>query len=223
MRIHPVPPIVTNFLALKKVESWLKNSRSVDSLVSSDDEVEDKIKEVEEEEEDEENDLEYFDIFPVMEELGYHEWLFKIVSPLGGLKVFIGNFTYECHFMVLEDTTGVIDHYLGSVVFGKLFVKKNQAHYDKEEGTVLFEKDNKKIIFMMPHKMEMFKHIDFKDLKTDCIPHFVKEGDDDNHEKTHYSDNLNLGSGYKYEGSVSESIRGLMKIKSVRNNKGGVT
>ncbi|GJU83799.1 hypothetical protein Tco_1286164 [Tanacetum coccineum] len=43
----------------------------------------------------------------------------KICNFLGrvrGLKVFIGNFTYECDFMVLEDTTSVIDHDLGSVV-----------------------------------------------------------------------------------------------------------
>ncbi|GJT24241.1 hypothetical protein Tco_0894178 [Tanacetum coccineum] len=182
------PTHSNEFLGLKKVKSWLENSKSVDSLVSSDDELEDKIKEVEEEE----DDLEYFDIFPTMKELGYHEWLFQILDPLGlesirkpknprkifnfmgrvrGLKVFIGNFTYECDFMVLEDTTGVIDHYL-----------------------------------------------DFKDIKTDCIPPFVIEGDDDNHEKTHYSDSLNLRPEYKYDESVSEAIRGLMK-----NNKGGVT
>nr|GEV24718.1 protein kinase-like domain, concanavalin A-like lectin/glucanase domain protein [Tanacetum cinerariifolium] len=139
------------------------------------------------------------------------------------LKVFIGNFTYECDFVVLEDTTSVINHYLGSMVFGKLFVEKTGLIYDKEESTVLFENDKEKIIFKMPYKMEMFKHIDFKDIKTDCIPPFVIKGDDDSHEKTHYLDNLNLGLGYKYDESVSKAIRGLMKMKSVRNNKEGVT
>ncbi|GJY04214.1 protein kinase-like domain, concanavalin A-like lectin/glucanase domain protein [Tanacetum coccineum] len=268
-----------------EVESWLKNSRSVDLLVSSDDELEDEIEEVKEEEED---DLEYFDIFPTMRELGYHEWLLKnprhswvkakirtgslnnikislhdwslskkqayinLESPINvmsklhynwmmsnrlesrrksknprkisnyvgrvrGLKVFIGNFTYKFNFMVLEDTTSVIDHYLGSVLFGKPFVKKTRLIYDKEEGTVLFEKDNENIIFKMPCKMEIFKHIDFKDIKTDRIPPFVIEGDDDSHEKTHYSDSLNLGPEYKYDESVSKAIQGLMKLKSVRD------
>ncbi|GJR53932.1 hypothetical protein Tco_1404453 [Tanacetum coccineum] len=177
------PTHSNEFLGLEKkleVESWLENSRSVDSLVSSDNELKDEIEEVEEEEDD---DLEYFDIFPTMEEL--------------------------------EDTTSVIDHYLGSMVFGKPFVEKTGLVYDKEEGTVLFEKDNKRIIFKMPHKREMFKHIDFKDIKTDCIPPFVIEGDDDNHEKTHYSDSLNIGPKYKYDKSVSKAIRGLMKMKSV--------
>ncbi|GJT44608.1 hypothetical protein Tco_0953323, partial [Tanacetum coccineum] len=66
---NPSSPTHSNeFLGLEKkleVESWLENSRSVDSLVSSDDELE----EVEEEEEEEDDDLEYLDIFPTMKEL----------------------------------------------------------------------------------------------------------------------------------------------------------
>nr|GEX57363.1 ulp1 protease family, C-terminal catalytic domain-containing protein [Tanacetum cinerariifolium] len=42
--------------------------------------------------------------------------IFNFIGRVRGLKVFIGNFTYECDFMVLEDTTSVIDHDLGSVV-----------------------------------------------------------------------------------------------------------
>nr|GEW74691.1 hypothetical protein [Tanacetum cinerariifolium] len=72
----PSSPTHSNeFLGLEKkleVESWLENSRSVDSLVSSNNELEHEIKEVEEEEVKEEDDLEYFDIFRIMEELGYH-------------------------------------------------------------------------------------------------------------------------------------------------------
>nr|GEV86191.1 phospholipase-like protein [Tanacetum cinerariifolium] len=146
----------------------------------------------------------------------------NFVGRVRGSKVFIGNFTYEYDFVVLTDTTSVIVHYLGLVVFGKPFVEKTGLIYDKEEGTVLFEKDNEKFIFKMPHKMEMFKHIDFKDIKTDCIPPFFIEGDD-NHEKTYYSDSLNLGPKYKYDESVSKAIQGLMKIKSERSNQEGVT
>ncbi|GJU99222.1 hypothetical protein Tco_1328493 [Tanacetum coccineum] len=175
----------------------------------------------EETEEEEEDNPKHFDTFPTIKELGYHEWLLKNPRPHGlhynwimsnrlkprrkpsnlkkiynfvgrvrGLKVFIGNFTYECDFMVLEDTTSVIDHDLGSVVFGKPF-----------------EKDKEKIMFKMPHKMEMFNHIDFTDIKTDRIPPFVIKGDDDNSEKTHYSDSLDLGPDYKYDENVCRADR----------------
>ncbi|GJV03395.1 MAK10-like protein [Tanacetum coccineum] len=49
----------------------------------------------------------------------------KISNFIGrtrGLKVFIGSFTYECDFMILEDTTSIIDHYLGEMVFGRPFI-----------------------------------------------------------------------------------------------------
>ncbi|GKB64211.1 MAK10-like protein [Tanacetum coccineum] len=104
-------------------------------------------------------------------------------SPINGLKVFIGNFTYEYDFMVLKDTTSVIDHELGSVVFGKPFVEATGLVYDMKEGTIMFEKDKEKIVFKMPHKMEMFNLIDFTDIKTDRIPPFVIKGDDDKSEK----------------------------------------
>ncbi|GJW41244.1 hypothetical protein Tco_0067089 [Tanacetum coccineum] len=69
---NPSCPTHSNkFLGLEKkleVESWLENSKSVDSLVSSDDELEE-VEEEEEEEEEEDDDLEYLDIFPTMKEL----------------------------------------------------------------------------------------------------------------------------------------------------------
>nr|GEV05370.1 reverse transcriptase domain-containing protein [Tanacetum cinerariifolium] len=77
-----------------------------------------------------------------------------------------------------EDTTSVIDHYLGEMVLGKPFVKEIGLVYNKEEGAVIFEKGNEMVIFKIPHKMERFKHIDFKEMKTDCIPPFVIEGVD---------------------------------------------
>ncbi|GJR45614.1 hypothetical protein Tco_1313717 [Tanacetum coccineum] len=71
--------------------------------------------------------------------------------------------------------------------------------YNKEEGTIMFERDKERIIFKMPHKIDMFKHIDFADRGTDSIPSFVIESDDDDCEKTHYSDSLDLGPEYKYD------------------------
>ncbi|GJR01177.1 hypothetical protein Tco_0524161 [Tanacetum coccineum] len=91
------------------------------------------------------------------------------------------------------DTTSVINHYLRGMVLGKPFMKETGLVYNKEEGTVIFEKGKEKVIFKMPHKMERFKHIDFEEMKIDCIPPIVIEANDDDHEKTYYSDSLNLG------------------------------
>ncbi|GJY02239.1 MAK10-like protein [Tanacetum coccineum] len=141
----------------------------------------------------------------------------NFVRRVKGLKVFVGNFTYECNFMVLEDTTSVIDHDLGSVIFGKQFVEATGLVYDREEGTITFEKDKKKIVFKMPHKMEMFKHKDFADIKTDHIPPFSIESDDDSSGKTHYSDRLDLGPEYKHDKNVCRAIRSLIAMKAKRN------
>ncbi|GJQ97301.1 hypothetical protein Tco_0008440 [Tanacetum coccineum] len=227
-----------------------KNTNETDEEVKSEKEVEE---ETERETEEEEDNPEHFDTFPTMKELRYHEWLLKnprppwvkakiktanvqprskpsnpkkncnFVGRVKGLRFFIGNFTYECDFMVLEDTTSVIDHYLGSGVFGKPFVEATRLVYNKEEGTVVFEKDKERIIFKMPHKMDMFKHIDFTDRGTDSIPYFIIESDDDNCKKTHYSDSLDLGLEYKYDEYVCRGIRSLIAAKSRRKNKGEVT
>ncbi|GKD48372.1 hypothetical protein Tco_1277348, partial [Tanacetum coccineum] len=116
------------------------------------------------------------------------EKISNCVGRVKGLKVFVGNFTYECDFVMLEDTTSVIDHYLGGMVLRKPFVKETGLVYDKDKGTVMFEKEGEKIIFNMPHKMEMFKHIDKDILKMDNIPSFIITDDDGEQEKTSYSD-----------------------------------
>ncbi|GJZ12661.1 hypothetical protein Tco_0547891 [Tanacetum coccineum] len=134
----------SEFLDPKKkleIESWLEDSKIVDPLVSSD-------------------DVEYFDTFPTLEELGYHEWLLKYPKP------------------------------------------------SWEEGTVVFEKDNEKITFKMPHKMKTFNHIDFKDVDTNSILE-----NNDNHGKTYYSDSLILGTEYREDESISKEIRHLMKLE----------
>nr|GEV21845.1 protein kinase-like domain, concanavalin A-like lectin/glucanase domain protein [Tanacetum cinerariifolium] len=173
----------------KETEFWLEDSMIVESLDWS-------------------NKIEYFDTFPTMEELEYHEWLLKypkpswvkakirtrilnnvkisckmgyflkrqayinLESPINfmskqhynkimnkrlesrqkpsnpsknsnfigrgkGLKVFIGNFTHECNFMILEDTTSIIDHHLGEVVFGKSFARNTALVFDQEEGVTM--------------------------------------------------------------------------------------
>ncbi|GKE14300.1 protein kinase-like domain, concanavalin A-like lectin/glucanase domain protein [Tanacetum coccineum] len=142
----------------------------------------------------------------------------KFVGRVKGLKVFIGNFTYECNFIILEDTTSIIDHHLGEVVFGKPFARNTSLVYDREEGTVTFEKDDEKITFKMPHKMEAFNHIDFKDVNTDSIPPFVLENNNDRG-KTYYSDSLTLGPEYKEDEIISKEIQHLMKLETLLHKR----
>ncbi|GJS69164.1 hypothetical protein Tco_0702005 [Tanacetum coccineum] len=107
--------------------------------------------------------------------------------------------------MILEDTTSIIDHHLGEVVFRKPFARNTGLVYDQEEGTVTFEKDNEKITFKMPHKMEASNHIDFKNINADSIPPFIL-GSNDDHGKTYYSDSLTLGPEYKEDKSISKEF-----------------
>ncbi|GJU42507.1 protein kinase-like domain, concanavalin A-like lectin/glucanase domain protein [Tanacetum coccineum] len=185
----------------RKIESWLEDSRIVDSL---DREIMNKGLESRQKPSNPSKNNNF-------------------IGRVRGLKVFIGNFTYECNFMILEDTTSIIDHHLGEVVFGKPFARKTGLVYDQEEGTVTFEKDNEKITFKMPHKMEAFNHIDFKDVNTDSIPPFVLENNDDRG-KTYYSDSLTLGPEYREDESISKEIRHLMKLeREAKRHKGEVT
>ncbi|GJV48596.1 hypothetical protein Tco_1438808 [Tanacetum coccineum] len=124
----------------------------------------------------------------------------------------------------LEHELSVIDHYLGSVVFGKPFMEATGLVYNKEEGTVVFEKDKENIIFKMPYKMDMFKHVDFADRGTDSIPPFIIKSDDDTYEKTYYSNNSRLFRAYTSKVEYAcRGIRSLMATKSRRKNKGEVT
>nr|GEX78869.1 protein kinase-like domain, concanavalin A-like lectin/glucanase domain protein [Tanacetum cinerariifolium] len=156
---------------------------------------------------EEEDDPEHFDTFPTMKELRLEprrkpsnpKKNSNFIGRVKKLRVFVGNCTYKCYFMVLEDTTGVIDHYLGSVVFGKPFMEATGLVYIKEEGVVVFKRDRERIILKMPHKIDMFKHVDLTNRGIDSIHPFVIESDDDNCEKTHYSDSFDIGLEYKYE------------------------
>ncbi|GJW23563.1 hypothetical protein Tco_0034185 [Tanacetum coccineum] len=221
--VNPLsPPVKEEF----KIESIGENEVSEDLEEELEEEFEEEL------EEEEMDDLEYFDTFPTKEELEYHEWLLKYPRPswvsakrVRGLKVFVGNFTYECDFVVLEDTSSVTDHYLGGIVLGKPFVKASGHVYDKNKGTVIFEKENERIIFKMPHKIERFRNIE--DLNTDNIPSFIEAGDDNKesdkgHEnrnkKTYYSESLNLGLAYKRDESVTRAIKCLIKMKSSVSN-----
>ncbi|GKE44057.1 hypothetical protein Tco_1471341 [Tanacetum coccineum] len=59
----------------------------------------------------------------------------NFVGRVRGLRVFIGSFAYKSNFMILENTTSVIDGCLGEFVFGKPFIEETGLVYNKEEGT----------------------------------------------------------------------------------------
>nr|GEV29744.1 protein kinase-like domain, concanavalin A-like lectin/glucanase domain protein [Tanacetum cinerariifolium] len=165
-----------------EIKSWLEDGKITDPIVKTD-------------------EIEHFDTFPTLDHEGARiekkpsnpSKNYNFVRRVKGLKVFVGNFTYECNFMILEDTTSIIDHHLGEVAFGKPFVRKLDLVYNQNEGTFIFEKDDEKITFKMPHMMETFNHIDVKDVNTDSIPPFVLKNND-NRGKTYYLDSLALGS-----------------------------
>ncbi|GJT20095.1 zinc finger, CCHC-type containing protein, partial [Tanacetum coccineum] len=90
-----------------------KNANETDKEVKTQKEVEEETEgEIEEEEED---NPKHFDTFPTIKELRLEprrkpsnpKKNYNFVGRVKGLKVFIRNFTYECDFMVLEDTTSV--------------------------------------------------------------------------------------------------------------------
>ncbi|GJR39520.1 hypothetical protein Tco_1215204 [Tanacetum coccineum] len=56
-----------------------------------------------------------------------------------------------------EDTTSIIDHHLGEMVFRRSFINETGLVYNEEEGTVMFKQDDEKITFKMPHTMKTFK------------------------------------------------------------------
>ncbi|GJZ46423.1 hypothetical protein Tco_0594019 [Tanacetum coccineum] len=240
-RVHFVNSIVILNKEDEAKEEGIVKSRTTEYKVHemkvvSKEEFEEETKE-EIEKEEEEDSLEHFDTFPTIKELRlYYNWIMskrlvprrkpsnpkKICNFVGmvkRLKVFVWNVTYKCDFVVLKDTTSIIDHDLGSVVFRKPFVEATGLIYERKEGTITFEKDKDKIVFKMSHKLEMFKHIDFTDIKTDRIPPFVIESNDDNSEKTHYSNSFDLGPEYKHDENVCRAIRSLIAMKAKRNKE----
>ncbi|GKC33863.1 MAK10-like protein [Tanacetum coccineum] len=206
------------------ITEYEDHEMTVESKEEFEEETEEEIKE------EEEDSPKHFDTFLTMKELRLGPRrkpsnpgkIYDFIERVKGLKVFVRNFTYECDFMMLEDTISVIDHDLGSIVFRKPFVEATGLVYDREEGTITFEKDKENIVFKMPHKMEMFKHIDFTNIKADRIPPFVIESDNDSSRKTHYSDSLYLRPEYKHDENVCRAIRSLIAMKD-KKNEGEVT
>ncbi|GJT83275.1 hypothetical protein Tco_1057617 [Tanacetum coccineum] len=62
----------------------------------------------------------------------------NFVGRVKSLKIFIGSFANECDFMILEDTTSIIDRCLGEMVFGRpSLIKPDSSTTKKKEHSRL--------------------------------------------------------------------------------------
>ncbi|GJZ83422.1 protein kinase-like domain, concanavalin A-like lectin/glucanase domain protein [Tanacetum coccineum] len=136
----------------------------------------------------------------------------NFVGRVRSLKIFIGSFTYECDFMILEDTTRIIDRHLGEMAFGRPFIEETGLIYNREEGTVKFKQNDEKITFKMPHTMEIFKQTRLMGLSTDSIPPSAYE-ENFGHGRTHYYQSLLIGNEYMQDGGDRRGIRPLMRLE----------
>ncbi|GJT42577.1 protein kinase-like domain, concanavalin A-like lectin/glucanase domain protein [Tanacetum coccineum] len=130
----------------------------------------------------------------------------KFVGRVRSLKIFIGSFAYECDFMILDDTTSIIDRHLGEMAFGRPFIDETGLVYDREEGTVMFKQDGEKITFKMPHTMEIFNQTRLMGLSTDSIPPSAYE-ENFSHGRTHYYQSLLIGDEYMQDRGDRRGIR----------------
>ncbi|GKA94445.1 hypothetical protein Tco_0816483 [Tanacetum coccineum] len=134
-----------------------------------------------------------------------------------------GSFAYECDFMILEDTTSIIDRHLREMAFGRPFIDEIGLVYNREEGTVMFKQDEEKITFKIPHTMEIFKQTRLMGLSTDSIHPSAYE-ENFGHGRTHYYQSLLSGDEYMQDEGDRRGIRHLIRLeKEMMRDKGEVT
>ncbi|GKA30230.1 retrotransposon protein, putative, ty1-copia subclass [Tanacetum coccineum] len=147
----------------------------------------------------------------------------NFVGRVISLKIFIGSFTYEHDFMILEDTTSITDRHLGEMAFESPFIDETGLVYNKEKGTVMFKQNDKKITFKMPHTMEVFKRTRLMGLSTDSIPPSAYE-ENFSHRRTYYYQSLLIGDEYRQDEGDRRGIRHLMRLeKEMMDDEGEVT
>nr|GEW23264.1 protein kinase-like domain, concanavalin A-like lectin/glucanase domain protein [Tanacetum cinerariifolium] len=208
-----------------KEEDGIETDMEVEEVIEEEEsefETDEEVEEIFDEEEEDEDD-ESFNLFPTMKELSHHEWLLRsrqklskpdkisnFVGRVKHIKIFIGSFTYQCDFMILEDTGSIIDRHLGEMVFGKPFIDETNLVYSEENGTVMFKQGDEKITFRMPYTMEIFKQTRLMGFSIDSIPPFAYE-ENFGLEKTHYYQSLLIGDEYKQDDGGRRGIRHLMR------------
>nr|GEU68028.1 reverse transcriptase domain-containing protein [Tanacetum cinerariifolium] len=136
----------------------------------------------------------------------------NFVGRVKHIKLFIGSLTYECDFMILEDTNSIIDRHLGEMVFRKPFIDEIGLVYSEENGTFMFKQGNEKITFKMPYTMEIFKQTRLMRFSIDSIPPSAYE-ENFSHRKIHYYQSLLIREEYKQDEGGRKGIRHLMRLR----------
>nr|GFC41595.1 retrotransposon Orf1 [Tanacetum cinerariifolium] len=75
------------------------------------------------------------------------------------MHVFVGNFTYNVDFMIVEDISSIIDPRLSQVVLRKPFVEISNMTHDPPEGVVRFINGTDEVAYKMSHKIEQYNSL----------------------------------------------------------------
>ncbi|GJT59392.1 hypothetical protein Tco_1002925 [Tanacetum coccineum] len=109
------------------------------------------------------------------------------------------------------------------MVFRRPFIEETGLVYNEKEGVVMFEHDDEKMTFKMPHTMKIFKQTRLMVLSADSIPPSAYE-ENFGHERTHDYQSLLIGDEYKQDEGDRRGIRHFMRLeKEMMDNKGEVT
>lgn len=143
----------------------------------------------------------------------------NFVGLASGLHVFIGDFVYQCDFVILEDIRGIIDPYLGEIVLGEPFIRTSQAIYDKDEGSVTFSSEIGCIKYLMPHNVSRFSKFEpkfkgIKGLDVDNIPALEVDNNNQGRARVKYSMCLALGPEYKWDERVIQSFKTIFFMQN---------
>ncbi|GJX25779.1 hypothetical protein Tco_0232075 [Tanacetum coccineum] len=204
-RVH----FVNSIVILKAKDEVKEVMEEDESEVETEWEVEEIL-----EDEEEDEDGEYFNSFPTMGELTYHEWLLRILDPRG--RQYNRIMTYGLGSRREPSNpnkiSNFIDRHLGEMAFRRPFIDKTGLVYDREEWTVMFEQNDEKITYKMPHTMEIFKQTRLMGLSTDSIPSSTYE-ENFGHRRTHYYQSLLIGDEYMQDEGDRRGIRHLMRLE----------
>nr|GEW75744.1 protein kinase-like domain, concanavalin A-like lectin/glucanase domain protein [Tanacetum cinerariifolium] len=139
-----------------------------------------------------------------------------------GMPIFVGNLTYASDFMIVEDISSVIDPRMSPVILGKTFVKLFNMTYNLSLGIVKFANEIEEISYKMPHKIEKYDSLSYKEKEYTKSVYFRNE--EDKRKGVEYVMGKILGFykgclelGLEYRARPRESSSG-----SDVNNKGGV-
>ncbi|GJX69561.1 hypothetical protein Tco_0305288 [Tanacetum coccineum] len=76
-----------------------------------------------------------------------------------GMHIFIGNFIYVSDFMIIEDTSSLIDPRPSQEVLLKPFIEVSNMTHDLSSRVVRFTNVAKEIAYKIPHKIEQYNSL----------------------------------------------------------------